>query len=119
LAASPFPILIFASAWWVSEPAGRLSFRAGFAAGTGGDGVRDGRISGLSKGCDMTVGTVKWFNSDKGFGFITQDGGAPDVFAHFSAIVSDGFRTLEENQRVEFDVEQGQKGPQAKNIRVI
>jgi CspA family cold shock protein len=67
----------------------------------------------------MTVGTVKWFNADKGFGFITQDGGGPDVFAHFSAISSSGFRTLEENQRVEFDVEQGQKGLQAANIRVI
>ncbi len=67
----------------------------------------------------MAVGTVKWFNADKGFGFITQDGGEPDVFAHFSAIASSGFRTLEENQRVEFDVEQGQKGLQAANIRVI
>ncbi|MDG4762707.1 MULTISPECIES: cold-shock protein [Micromonosporaceae] len=67
----------------------------------------------------MATGTVKWFNADKGFGFITQDGGEPDVFAHFSAIASSGFRTLEENQRVEFDVEQGQKGLQAANIRVI
>jgi CspA family cold shock protein len=67
----------------------------------------------------MSSGRVKWFNADKGCGFITQDGGAPDVFAHFSAIASDGFRTLEENQRVEFDVEQGQKGLQAKNIRVV
>jgi CspA family cold shock protein len=67
----------------------------------------------------MAIGTVKWFNADKGFGFITQDGGQPDVFAHFSAIASSGFRTLEENQRVEFDVEQGQKGLQAANIRVI
>ena len=67
----------------------------------------------------MTQGTVKWFNADKGFGFITPDGGGPDVFAHFSAIAASGFRSLEENQRVEFDVEQGQKGPQAANIRVI
>ena len=73
----------------------------------------------VSKGFSMAVGTVKWFNADKGFGFITQDGGAPDVFAHFSAIASDGYRTLEENQRVEFDIEQGQKGLQAANIRPI
>jgi CspA family cold shock protein len=67
----------------------------------------------------MTQGTVKWFNADKGFGFIAQDGGGPDVFAHFSAIDSSGFRSLDENQRVEFDIQQGQKGPQAANIRVI
>lgn len=67
----------------------------------------------------MAVGTVKWFNADKGFGFITQDGGGPDVFAHFSAIASSGFRSLDENQRVEFEIEQGQKGLQAANIRLI
>ncbi|GLI02366.1 cold-shock protein [Micromonospora sp. CPCC 205371] len=67
----------------------------------------------------MAVGTVKWFNADKGFGFITQDNGGPDVFAHYSAIAADGYRSLEENQRVEFDVQQGQKGPQAANIRLI
>jgi len=67
----------------------------------------------------MAVGTVKWFNADKGFGFITPDGGGPDVFAHFSAISSNGFRSLDENQRVEFDITQGQKGPQAANIRAI
>src|SRR5262249_47881896 len=58
----------------------------------------------------MTQGTVKWFNGEKGFGFITQDGGGADVFVHFSAIVADGYRSLEENQRVEFDVTQGPKG---------
>ena len=67
----------------------------------------------------MAVGTVKWFNGDKGFGFIAPDGGGPDVFAHFSAIASSGFRSLEENQRVEFEITQGQKGPQAANIRTI
>ncbi|NLT54406.1 MAG: cold-shock protein [Actinomycetales bacterium] len=67
----------------------------------------------------MAQGTVKWFNGDKGFGFITPDGGADDVFVHFSAIQSDGFRTLEENQRVEFEVTPGQKGLQAANVRVI
>jgi cold shock protein len=67
----------------------------------------------------MAVGTVKWFNADKGFGFITPDDGGADVFAHFSAIASSGFRTLDENQRVEFEITQGQKGPQAANIRAI
>nr|WP_280173719.1 cold-shock protein [Moritella viscosa] len=64
------------------------------------------------------TGTVKWFNETKGFGFIQQDNG-PDVFAHFSAIESDGFRTLLENQKVEFNVTDGQKGPQAENIVVL
>jgi len=67
----------------------------------------------------MVTGTVKWFNADKGFGFISQDGGGADVFAHFSAISASGFRSLEENQRVEFEVAQGQKGLQAENIRPI
>jgi|EP00979_Chaetoceros_neogracilis_P019302 CspA family cold shock protein len=63
------------------------------------------------------TGTVKWFNEEKGFGFITQDDADDDVFAHFSAIQSDGFRTLIEGEAVSFDVEQGQKGPQAVNIQ--
>jgi CspA family cold shock protein len=67
----------------------------------------------------MAQGTVKWFNADKGFGFISQDGGGDDVFVHFSAIQSGGYRTLEENQRVEFEITQGQKGPQAEQVRVI
>ncbi|CAB4548340.1 MAG: cold-shock protein [Actinobacteria bacterium] len=66
----------------------------------------------------MAQGTVKWFNSEKGFGFITQDDG-PDVFAHFSAIQTDGYRELKENQRVQFDVKQGDKGLQAENITVL
>ena len=66
----------------------------------------------------MAQGTVKWFNSEKGFGFITQDGGA-DVFVHFSAITTDGYRELKENQRVEFDVKNGDKGPQAENVTPI
>ncbi len=61
------------------------------------------------------TGTVKWFNESKGFGFIAQESG-PDVFAHFSAIQGDGFKTLTEGQKVEFTVTQGQKGPQASNI---
>jgi CspA family cold shock protein len=65
-----------------------------------------------------TTGTVKWFNETKGFGFIEQESG-PDVFAHFSAIAGDGFKTLAEGQRVQFDVTDGQKGPQASNIVAI
>jgi CspA family cold shock protein len=65
----------------------------------------------------MAKGTVKWFNSEKGFGFIEQEGGGPDVFAHYSNIASQGYRELQEGQKVEFDITQGQKGPQAENIR--
>jgi CspA family cold shock protein len=67
----------------------------------------------------MAVGTVKWFNAEKGFGFITPDDGGADVFAHFTAIATSGYRTLDENQRVEFEIAQGQKGPQAENIRPV
>ena len=67
----------------------------------------------------MATGTVKWFNGDKGFGFIAPDDGGADLFAHFSAIQGRGFRSLEENQRVEFDVAQGDRGPQAANIRPL
>ncbi|MBZ4487215.1 cold-shock protein [Microbacterium sp. cx-55] len=66
-----------------------------------------------------TQGTVKWFNSEKGFGFIAPDEGGADVFAHFSAIEGNGYRSLEENQRVEFEVEQGPKGLQAASIRAL
>lgn len=65
----------------------------------------------------MAKGTVKWFNDQKGFGFITQDNGGPDVFVHFSAIQGQGFKTLTEGQAVEFEVTQGPKGAQASNVR--
>ena len=67
----------------------------------------------------MAQGTVKWFNSEKGFGFIALENGGPDVFVHYSEIQGKGFRTLEENQRVEFEVGQGTKGPQAQNVRPL
>jgi CspA family cold shock protein len=66
----------------------------------------------------MAEGTVKWFNEQKGFGFIAQDEGG-DLFVHYSSILSEGFKTLYENQRVSFDIEQGQKGPAAVNVRVL
>lgn len=65
------------------------------------------------------IGTVKWFDDGKGFGFITPDNGGRDLFAHFKEIQGDGFKTLTENQRVQFEVTQGAKGPQASNIRNV
>ena len=67
----------------------------------------------------MATGTVKWFNGEKGYGFIAQDGGGPDVFVHFSAIEGSGYRNLEENQAVEFEITQGPKGPQAEKVRAL
>ena len=66
----------------------------------------------------MATGTVKWFSPDKGYGFISQEDG-PDVFVHFSAIEGAGYRNLEENQKVEFDVTDGPKGPQAANVKLV
>jgi cold shock protein len=70
-------------------------------------------------GIVVATGTVKWFSSEKGFGFITPEDGSADVFVHFSAISGDGYRNLDENQKVEYDLTQGQKGPQASNVRPV
>ena len=67
----------------------------------------------------MAQGSVKWFNGEKGFGFIAQDGGGPDVFVHYSEIQGNGFKSLDEGQRVEVEIGQGQKGPQAQGVRAI
>jgi len=67
----------------------------------------------------MAQGTVKWFNAEKGFGFIAQEGGGDDLFVHFSAIQMPGYKSLEENQRVEFEVTQGPKGPQAETVKAL
>jgi cold shock protein len=67
----------------------------------------------------MPEGTVKWFNADKGFGFIQPDTGGEDLFVHFSAIQSEGYKTLDEGQKVSFEVTQGQKGPQASDVRPL
>jgi CspA family cold shock protein len=75
------------------------------------------RMREVGKG--MAQGTVKWFNGDKGFGFIAPDDGAQDVFVHYSEISGGGFRSLEENQRVQFDIEQGAKGPQAVGVKAV
>ncbi|MFD7082531.1 cold-shock protein [Streptomyces sp. NPDC002181] len=67
----------------------------------------------------MATGTVKWFNSEKGFGFIAPDENTPDVFVHYSCIAGHGYKSLEENDRVSYDPEQGSKGPQAANVTVL
>jgi CspA family cold shock protein len=67
----------------------------------------------------VAQGTVKWFNAEKGFGFISVDGGGPDVFVHFSAIMTNGYKTLDEGQAVQFEIVQGQKGPQADKVQPV
>jgi CspA family cold shock protein len=74
---------------------------------------------GNEGGIAVATGTVKWFSPEKGFGFITPDDGSADVFVHFSAIAGEGYKNLEEAQKVEYEVGQGQKGPQASNVRPV
>src|SRR5438067_9598937 len=85
---------------------------------TGAPRIRDtsGQSRGKTRGEEMATGTVKWFNDAKGFGFIEPDGGGSDVFAHFSAIAMDGFKTLKQGSRVTFEIQQGPKGQLAQNI---
>jgi CspA family cold shock protein len=77
------------------------------------------RDSHRRTGVAVAQGTVKWFNSEKGFGFLSVDGGGADVFVHFSAIEADGYRSLDEGQKVEFEITQGQKGPQAEHVKPV
>jgi CspA family cold shock protein len=83
----------------------------------------EGRLQGPERrrreGIAVATGTVKWFSSEKGFGFITPEDGSADVFVHFSAISGEGYRNLDENTKVEYDLTQGQKGPQASNVRPV
>ena len=80
----------------------------------------DGRsIAYIGKGTNMAQGTVKWFNGEKGYGFIAPNDGSADLFVHYSEIQGGGFRNLEENQLVEFEVGEGAKGPQAQQVRAI
>jgi CspA family cold shock protein len=76
-------------------------------------------LQSLGDNMSKTTGTVKWFNPEKGFGFITQENGGEDVFVHFNAIVSSGYKSLDEGQRVSFEVERGQKGLQAANVTAM
>lgn len=82
-------------------------------------GDTDEGVRGSHEGTAMATGTVEWFNAEKGYGFISPDDGSEDVFAHYTAIPSGGCQTLDENQKVQFDIVRGPKGPQAENIRPL
>jgi CspA family cold shock protein len=99
------------------RPGGQLAIVPLVAANWASDPRQVRRVQGRT--WKMPTGTVKWFNDAKGFGFIAPDNGGKDIFCHHTAILAEGFRTLAEGQKVQFDLEQGQKGPQAANVRVI
>jgi cold shock protein len=90
----------------------RIGISLGARTGSGRPGQRG------EKGSGMATGTVKWFSSEKGYGFITPDDGSADVFVHFSAIAGEGYKNLEEGQKVEYEQTQGQKGPQAASVKL-
>jgi CspA family cold shock protein len=92
--------------------------QAAFCISFEGIWVQGSKSKGDKKVSDKETGTVKWFNNQKGYGFITRDAGG-DIFVHYSAIAEEGFKSLDEGMRVEFTVEQGQKGPAAANVRKI
>ena len=100
-------------------PEGPTTLRRSPAATDGSGSLGKFPARTRKKWVAMASGTVKWFNDAKGFGFITQDGGGDDVFVHHTAIQSEGFRSLQEGQRVEFEVKKGPKGLQAANVRAI
>jgi cold shock protein len=100
-------------------PYGRVRARRGSAGGAGSIGILRETQHEHGEDHRMATGTVKWFNDDKGFGFITPDESGKDLFVHHSAIVADGFRTLPEGARVEYEAEAGDKGPKAVNVRRV
>ena len=106
----------------VGLPGREASGRHGrYCLSCGVDATAEVAVGHSAEGKEERVasGTVKWFNSEKGYGFIQQDGGGADVFVHYSAITGNGYRELAEGQKVEFEVTQGQKGPQAANVRAL